>query len=464
MVLYMKSFYLVSVLVFSLIFISHGAYAAFPTDYNISATYGTFYYGLECDSTYCYAIGQDSGNFYIERYNLTLGDKKYCLIGTNVLPSNFYRVNDTFFAFEKLSGAFTYYVNTSAIATNTSCPYTIKTVGISNEQVQPGYSLGLVYNPRQNVIFPSDDPTTNLGAWSTWSVHSIDSLRFSNKSDNSTAYGMDNIIPFVYQNGNVSKFINGTYLSTLGSYHTAYGLGSTNSRSVFDLVKIDSSTTYIFVIYNSRVIRANFSSMDSLGGVPIVTALAPINNASASSNPPQLSVSVWSNLNGTITWYLDGANIGSTAYNSAPGTATIYFVPPSALTTDYHYWYANFTDSNNISWTSDTEWFLNGLANFFTDPLEATAQLIGSFYSVEDLDTSKNIFGLLASMLIPVLAIIGLASVIKIDGQTAIVLLFAFFFASLILFNSAGFVDSWIIFAIFVFTILLVIFILNKGK
>ena len=77
-------------------------YAYEDIDINITTTpFTPFVYGIDCTNItgtiYCYMATQSSGHYYIERFNETLQDRKYCEWNSiGLTPQGLFIVNDSF--------------------------------------------------------------------------------------------------------------------------------------------------------------------------------------------------------------------------------------------------------------------------------------------------------------------------------------------------------------------------------
>ncbi len=95
----------------------------------------------------------------------------------------------------------------------------------------------------------------------------------------------------------------------------------------------------------------------SEANVSTITPIYPSANEDVIGIGLSLKARLVSEYNGTINWYVDDALYDSTVFDDAPINLT---VPPhyeyglvGDVTDGNHTWYANFTDSQNNSWSFD---------------------------------------------------------------------------------------------------------------
>lgn len=467
-----KSFLIAFPLLFLFVF-TIPAYAYFPIDLNVTYPGAYFPTYIACTNNtgtfYCYILSSGGGNpVYIERFNATWGDRKTCSVGTVGASAFAYWkglaiANTTHLIAPQSSVAGGYRLIPIWNMTNsTVCTSTdTLTDNLFNSTTTPfsgglDNSTGKIYWGLNNGI--RNYYNNSFVGNGFWDTSSILILRFSNQSDNNTLYGATNANAF-------GRYVGGAYDGYVGSIPNSFGTAI--SYNAWDLYKENAGTTWLYSFAGSyQLLKMNFSLMESSSASgTTIEAISPINNASASTNPPVYHIQLTSNLNGTITWYLNGVSKGTTAYLTDGTTQDIYFTNPASLATECGYtWYANFTDTLNYSWYFTPENFCIGIANVFIDPLEALSQIIGSFFSIGDLNASKDVFALLASLLIAtIITVLFAMNIRQTDGKSNLTIFFGVFIVMAIVFYTAGFMSAWIILALFAVFVMLIFFALKGG-
>lgn len=465
----MKYYQLALSLFFFLSLVSSQAFAYLPVESSpgLSGSTITNIRGWACTNTtgtfYCYLFGgTGSDDLIVERYNATFQDRKWCdsgLSGASFM-SGFGIANDTH-VFWRQTDKGIRLVPIFNISSSTSCS---ASGGIGSGVGSNGftwasagyYDIGSdasawdYFGSDGGVRYSSDMTLIASPFWDS----SLSIIRFPNQTDNSTFYGVN--YTFGDDGFYFWRYTNGAFDGFLANYEDAYNISYTGGvPPFFDLYKVNNSTTWLYL----PGILANFSLLETIGQGTSIVAIDPIDNNSIVTNPPRLHIQISSANNGTLNWYIDGTLYGSQSFVANNTTSDIYFTPPVSITADYHTWYANFTDNFSVTWSTGTQWFKEGSANFFTDPGLWVAQSIGGLFSVRDLETSKNISSILFSFLIAAIVPIYLSSrtEIKIEPNNLIsAYLFMFlallcgftfagwfpvvFFAALLILAAAGFV------------------------
>ena len=214
---------------------------------------------------------------------------------------------------------------------------------------------------------------------------------FPNQTNNETLYSV------VEVSGTILKFVNGSYIQQYPPLIDVFGNGFAP-----DLYKIDSATTWAYWSSGNYVYRGNFSKLLELGGSDFsFYGTYPIGNASITSTSPTLTVALNTSNNGTLSFYVDGVLSGSYVVNSSSTIQTLYFTPPTALSIEYHYWYANYTLDLGYSWqTPNYEFIIEYIPNIFDNPGDAIALVIGGMFNLQnDLGSSQNISAILFSLI-----------------------------------------------------------------
>lgn len=446
------------ILIFFLLFCSN-VNAYFPVDINIAYS-GTIYSfrGLACTNLtgtfYCYLMGGVTGtnHIIIERYNATWQDRKWCdsgLSGSSAM-AGFGIANSTHVVWQQTDDT-ARIVPINNIESSTSCSASAPfgSLGADFYIANAGY-----YDVKENGISGwnywgidgdirnSTSQTLIASGWWDLSIHT---LRLPNQSVNTTIYGMGQ-----YSNSNhitdtsIKKYTNGVLVGSLSSLHEFYGSGNC-TICWWDIFKQSSSTTWIYQ-YNGRLYRMNFTNADLIGSATTIEIISPIDNTSMMQNPPNLHIQINTQLNGSLAWYLDGSSVGTTNIISNSSTQDIYFSNPNVLSTGYHYWQVKYTDNYSYIWESEIEEFIEGKADFFTDPMENLAQTIGGFFSVDDLETSKTIssiiFAFLIALFFPFIIII--KSKQHLDGNVVLYAYIIIFFTILVMFSLINWFPSWL--------------------
>lgn len=428
--------------------------------------------GMQCilgsDShVYCYVTGYQSVN-KISRLNMTAGTSSTCnIVNSGTGAHGLIIINETTVGIA-LAGSYNgycYYYDTTNIGSSTctlatassnaseSCAYS----GASN--LLNGMTTGdSAYWPIGNVVFNvsnvSDPEQITSGLWTTGSTRAI----IPNASTNSTYY-------IQQPAGTYFKYESDVYTKTISTVGDLYGTGG-----YLSLIKNNASTTTGYVGHylgssNFYVYTVNWTYADDLTVVPVITAVAPINNASAPANPPQLHLTLDSDLNGTLVWTVDGSNIGSTAFVTNGSVANLYFTPSTALLIGYHNWSANFTDTNNNSWLTGNQYMQIGVADFFSNPLETMAQQTGYLFSVHDLSVAKDIFAVLFSLFVSVgiTIILALISKGKMDFKVMAGLVPILTLILLVVFGLAGFLSLGMGLLIGVVVLIFIFYMVKSG-
>lgn len=454
---------LIPLFVFLFIFLCSSPVSAYlAVDMNVSYS-GTITNsrGFACTNItgtfYCYMLGTTAASdIIVERYNATFGDRYYCDTGFNSAAGlvGFGIFNTTHVVWRQTDKTLRV-VPIDNIAASTTCTGSgsFGSVGSSGSDWQ---SAGL-YNAT-GLYFGSDGGfISSAGSllFSSWWNTSDNILRLPNQTDNTTIIGAD-------YNGNnnwlFSKYTSGVFDGYLANFETAYGIYYyTGQPPFFDVYNVSAATTWLYTwvgAYPSkRLYRANFTLLAAIGQGTTIMAIAPINNNSITANPPTLNISLSTANNGTITWYLDGANIGTTSITNNTSTQQKFFAPPSSISSGYHYWEANFTDIYSFTWSTGKQEFIEGRATIYNDGAEGVAQIVGDWFGIDDLGLSKQLtaifLSLIMGMALPIILIV--YSRKGLDPNNLLFIFIMVFYVSLVGFTLIG----W--FNIFIMIVLVVV-------
>lgn len=472
----LKSFYLVSFVFLIFLITSLPVHAYASVDINkTTAGYinngpNKWFSGLTCTNItgtfYCYILGHDtSANILLEKYNYTLDFVDYCDTNTS----------DTLG---------TSSINGVAIANSTHLSIPLKTgiywltsmsdcssnaYGTHTAVIADYMGAGFYYSNTDSGINYWGSPIRALVNSTTgdvlspgfWSIHDI-KMSLPNQTDNITSYSIVEI------STNFLEWINGVYNGYKLSLSDFYGVGpyfSDNYPFAWDLFKVDSGTTWIYWIgTDARIYRANFTAIPTASEL-IFNAVSPVNNATVSDNPPVLRIYLNSTLNGTLTYYLDEAQIGTKEFIGSNSSQDIYFLPGNSLDLGQHNWSAIYTLATGTNFSTGTQYFLEGSVDFFDNPALATALVVSGFFGVTDETASKDAFSLIASLVISI-ALIVLINVKskKTDGLTSMAIFFGSFIIMCIIFYTVGFMSAWIPVTLIGALILISMLIAVKGK
>lgn len=436
------------------------AYYDFDVNTTFAADQPLSIRGMDCTNNsgtlYCYVATQcNGGDWCVERYNATWQDKKECVWNAlGYIGDNFAMINSTHAMLHNDPPQNDYFlVNVTDIATNSTCPYTLieSDFNFTEDYYQAGtyypvdYTDSELYFAKQDIIV---NGTTGQDIRSGWGITELESVSFPDETDNNTAYGKSVDVGGDLDASDIYKVTNGLSYQTLNNVFEIYGMeeATTSQFLALDWYKVDAATTYIFIAYNGTVYRGNWSEYESAGAVSYITPTSPINGASALTNPPVLTAALFATTNGTVMWYVDGGWLGNTSVTSSASEQSVHFTPSAVLTAEAHNWTATFVDGFGNSWTSDTEDFYIGQANFWVQPMDYFAQLTGNFFGAGDLNTAREIssifFSFIFALILPIILIV---KGIKTDGNSMMYLFIMIFMAFLVMFTLLGWFPTWIL-------------------
>lgn len=433
------------------------AFAYLDTDIDV-AWYSSYGYngGLSCSNLtgtlYCYTMTRDaSNNLYVERYNSTWQDRQYCDTGLSSSDtpcvSGMAITNSTHIIFFGYTGEL-WLAPVDNIAGSGTCS------AVHPSGTEGSISIGTSFNIGKGGYYGNSVSgwnywggtggilnstyITDTGASVFWDTNNVNALSVPNASDNSTVYGMYDGLFFEYVNGAFTRNIN-ELSETYGTANSYYG---TN----WDTIAVSADTTYIFWYSSAGVLyRANFTESLEIGGGSSVTAVSPISNETALSNPAKLHAIVYSVLNGSVSWYIDGVLKANSTFITDVSSNDAYYTTP-ALTTGHHTWEAVFYDSNGDAWTSGEQEFNIGLSNIAIEPVKGTAGLLAGLFSVNDQETANNMFAILVSLCVPIviiLVIVIYSGKSQPTGNTLVLLYIVGFMGMIVFFTIADFLNPF---------------------
>lgn len=382
------------------------------------------------NKTYCYYAESASASYdvYIYRFNSTFGNKSSCTFtgcGVNTKGMAIYNetvlwltcgylvdVKESNFAAGTCTNASTYstayrqdYIsqNWGSWLRNAGLWY----FGYSGIKNSTGGSAGTKYWDAENEPYPT-------------------MFYLPNASDNSTTYASTGQNASYSKHGLYSKYSGTTFSGWIGSPATLYNI---DYKQAFadDLVKEGTTTWHYMVAENLGTLymyKANWTLAEQSGlGTVIAAAEDSITNTTVNGTSEQMSVSLYTQCNGTIMWYLDGLNIGNTTVNSAPmSSATTYYYSTGILPDGAHSWSASFIDTcGGNTWSVPTVYFTKGS----TGAIGVIYTSLGNALGVNNAD-AKAIFAIMLSTSFAAGLAYYVGTKIFVPSMMGFVLLFAF--------------------------------------
>lgn len=401
---------------------------------------------------YCYFGGYDSVN-KLSKLNLSDNSYSTCNIidsGTNIRGVSY--VSETVIAVS-LAGSYDnycYYYDITNISTG-SC----SVVGASNNQSEScGYYSGTprsqnlngftidnkMYFPNNNIVYD----VTNLSATdqtdsNLW-VATGYRILVPNASANSTYYIQDT-------NQDLNKYVNDVFSKQIDSVGNLFGVSD-----IFSIIQENASTIFGYSwdyrgSGNAFLVSFNFSLSEEQSNSPTIRAIAPINGATAITNPPTLHAKITPYINGTVYWYIDGnlETDTNTVINSS-SESSLYHASATALSTGSHNWSASFKDINNNYWNTTTQDFYVGEVNFWVQPMDYFAQMTGAFFGTQDLNTSKQISAIFFSFIFSIVLPLALAiKGVRLHGDSMTFMFVIVFMGFITMFSLLGWFPLWIL-------------------
>jgi len=471
----MKSFCLTFVLFFFLLLISP-AYAYLDVELNTTTLAFNQYtnvYGLDCvnntaNEVFCYVLTTDNnaGQSAIRRYNSTWGNVSAPCVISDDNNNGITVLNETFAVLPMYNGSSYCQMYDIKDIANGNCILNLTVAGSCGTGAGQYNKQNGAYNGSALFLPIATDyinlTLDNIGS-NYWYDGSINQLSMPDKTDDSVIWTSESWGSGKSLHTGFTKWVSGSATNTTDTPKNIWDIGFSGGCGIdvlqFDIITVDGVLRGYALDINTVPCNSfetdfayivNMTDFDTGYDSSVITAISPINNASALANPPQLYITLLPATNGTVTWYVDGVSVGTSTVPANATVQNLYFTPLSALTTEGHQWEANFTDSLSNVWPTGTQNFLVGIADFFTDPLEATAQIVGWFFSMEDLDVSKNIFALLSCVMVAIGSSVAVSMFLKkMDGKSMMSVFFGTFLIMLLVFWNAGFLADWYILAIF---------------
>lgn len=475
----MKYNHLVFSLFFFLFIFLTPAFATYSIETNVTYSGGYIPKAIACTNNtgtqYCYILSCNGNDPMIERYNATWGDRKYCNAGGvgAYSCSYWYGVavaNTTHLITVKNAGAggpnnfrlvpiWNMTVSTTCTATDDKGP-AFNTTGTSSIWSGGYYNIdnnnasSTIYWGLENGI---RNGTTNFWLGNNFWDTDVENLRLPDQNDNTTIYGIDG--------NDIYTYVGGGYLEQLGNTLADFGVAVTNGA--FDVWKINDSTTWLYAYDSTNLYRMNLTPAIEYTSTTI-TAIKPINNASV-SNTPTLNCLLNPNTNGTLLFYYREGGAGSFTLISNQSitntnSSNYYATPPIELGRGWYTWYCQYNDIYSYVWGTNDQYFQVETVLFWENPVGWAATIVGGFFDIQDYAVAKDIFSLFASIIIATIStvVISREASKKIHGNALLGIFFAVFVVALLIFAIAGFLNPWIVLAIFgIFA--MIVFIVFKG-
>lgn len=390
---------------FFLSFFISSSFAYLPIDANVSITLGaTNPSTISCRNSSltdvrCIVFGDGAGGTnYAWEFNYS-----------GVKTTRTININNTFYGSTVVNDTF------AIVQMNAYCDWINITAGSNYAQLGSDatcgyYDIGYMY-PAQyydGAYYMADGRYTGYPA--SWGL--IESapwnsgnrtIMLPNVSTNATIY-TTGVWP---ANKPIMKWVNGAYSKTIGSIQTMWGIGLRANSRVFGGLWKNGTTTWMFIIdycsaaacgsEKSYFYRVNFTKADDAGlGSEFTESDTYPTNSTIYDTSVQFKITLTAACNGTITWYLDNAAIGTTPVNTAPITDQVYYFASGVLTNGTHTWEANFTDDcGGATWSTGKITFTKATTSAVTTVAQNIANALGI-----TLDNGLLFLGLLIAVTI----------------------------------------------------------------
>lgn len=390
--------------------------------------------GLNClnsstdNNIYCYIIAQEK----VYRFNETLQDKQTCTLDENWIPYGIAISTNNTRMWVSYGGVCHLYnisdfINCDQKANGYICSGDASSISVNNGKHWDTEKWIYWANADQSGIHNEE----NVRIVSQWWFSNTSCIAFPNRSDNNTMwasrFGDDADVNIMY------KYTGGSYANVQIDPSEVWGFSYAQLHG--DLVMKNASETYGYFMEfingnDVNLYRVNFTQGET-ENTSVITAVFPL-NATVYDLIINLEIRLTTELNGTIDWYLDGANIGSTTVTSAPDSNKRYTYSSGALTEGDHYWNATYTDSFSNEWATDTIYFSKQKHGF----IEVVGNLTGDALGVTGAEAQGFIALLIAFCISGYLAL-------KTQEHTGQVFTGSFI-ALLLMFTFLGWLPVWI--------------------
>lgn len=394
--------------------------------------------GLRCSNItgtlYCYWFEEDQSNHWgiLFRANATGGNVKYCIIGTGLnyqsIGGGFAIANETHII-QRDSTAFLwnhmYYVPVWSMDNSTTC------TRVDSGYTMGYYRLGAYYdiNGDQgsgwtyfglnvNAVNSTTMQTVGETNYDYYvSVNNLTTFSFPDIADNETAFAMNGTYGTVTNNV-FFEFRGGALYGLLPNYCTLYNVCGTSIY--YDFYKENASTTWLYVYKTDWLYRMNWTAqLDDYSNTTtfVITPVEPLDGTTTYDSPEKLTVSLTTDMNGSLTFFFNGSLISGVNYtiNTIQNEDQYSAVTGSLTNGESYTWFARFT-SGSDTWVTNNQTFtynLNSYDYLLSNPMNGFALLIGSAFSTSDLDASKEISSVILSFVISIMIVLGIGIVGK---------------------------------------------------
>lgn len=351
------------------------------------------------NKTYCYYVESYDTTGYIYRFNSTFGNKSTCSFsmfgGTTMKGASIFNLTTMW-----MMNGYMYDISQSSFNSGTCAnvtPY-VATCKINyiDQNIGSWLRTTNLYYWGRSGIYNSTCGSAGGIYWDADTVPYPTRFYMPNASDTSLTYAStnQNATPYKYR---YAKYSGTTFQNYIAAPDTLYGI-SYMQGMVDDIIKEGPNYWHYMAVESSGTLylyKANWTLADSQGTGTTIEARDTddsIRNTTINSTSAQMSISLNTQCNGTIMWYLDGQNIGNTTVNTAPmSAATTYYYSTGIMADGAHNWKAVFIDNcGGSSWSTNTIYFTKGN----TGALGIIYTNFGSALGI-DASSAKALFGMI---------------------------------------------------------------------
>lgn len=460
----MKNSLLIPLFFFLLLTIPCHAYITLESNTSITYNEQIMFEAVDCvnessGSIGCYLLWQDTtlDDFYLNRFNSTWQNSTGCTLFNNGQPTGLAVINESMamVSYYNLSD-FGDYCGLWNISNISSC--TLISINESGCAVgQYGQNFGS-WNGSY-VFFGSNSNYLNLAYANSglnyWYNGYDNAFALPDKTDDTIGFSwryMTNTLPSTMSD--ITQWNSEVNFSTIADINELYGINL--EFTVMDIVEYEN----YYRLYAADMNRissngyqtdffyiANFSKALEVGQDILFRAVSPANTTTYNSEQ-NLVVSLTSELNGTIYFYLDDVITGIVTVNETTSNDQFSAITDELTSGQSYTWYAIFIDQYSNAWTTGETVFTYNLLDgnaVFNQPANAIAALIGNAFGIGSLSTSQEIAAIMLSLIIAVAAILSISQVGKGKLATSeLMTMFAFVFMSaLLMFTLAGWFNTF---------------------